>query len=184
MGRKEVSPTETEALLGILDFLIGARKNTYASGHDPKRSRTMPGAYEFHYSEGTLRYKDVYRTGREGAGGFAGIETVDQLSRRERKVVLTYAYAGGLTRRGVLYYGEEFVWDPLRFFLRVHVDKVRLGLPVVDEGFDNKDGQWRYVGKGDGRRMPWGWQDEERITLNGRALYVFRGTAVLKDLPF
>ncbi|MCL4452542.1 DUF5680 domain-containing protein [Ferroplasma sp.] len=80
---------DTEALL---DFIVSAKKHTYASGSKGMES-SIPGSREFNFREGIMEYRDIYF----GMSSFNGIETVYS----NGVPVWGMVYSGGVTDESV-----------------------------------------------------------------------------------
>ncbi|WP_298276204.1 DUF5680 domain-containing protein [Ferroplasma sp.] len=72
----------------LLDFIVSAKKHTYASGSRGIEP-AIPGSMEFNFRDGIMEYRDIYF----GMLSFSGIETVYS----NGKPVWGMVYSGGVT---------------------------------------------------------------------------------------
>lgn len=73
----------------ILDFLLEAKRQTYASqGNDASVTPMLPGSRQLEYRNGSLFYRDIYF----GVSYFVGQETVYQ----DELPIWSMSYAGGV----------------------------------------------------------------------------------------
>ncbi|MDD5605887.1 MAG: DUF5680 domain-containing protein [Patescibacteria group bacterium] len=135
----------------IINFLIKARTNTYASGGG-KVEPLLHGSTQLEFSDGEYLYRDVYYTGEHT---FLGIETIYH----QGKVVWSMVYHGDW---GTM--TEEEIDSVLRPALIENAKTARTS-EQVDWQKDNF--QYKCTGAGDELNF----QGTETITSEGKELY-------------
>lgn len=168
---------------GIYEFYVRARSAAYAGGGEYEPDRKLPGFEIFRYKDpdtGHHRapyvFEDRYTDGSERPGHFGGFEIIQGFGqvRPAPPPFIFYTYTGDLIGKGERL-GEGLVYSKLQKFLKEHVGDVRFGRKVR---FELTDGEGNWVYEGDGESLQCGWEDKERIILNGALVYQLTGRAL------
>ncbi len=120
--------------MGLEEFLVTAKKNTYVSNGEGGERKLEDGSRELVYEEGEFRYKDRYL----GFDPFVGEEIVW----RKGKVVWAMNYYGAVSPSNVL---AEKVYK----FLKKAMAQVEKTRPFRGPN-EFLEGQWKYIDKSDG----------------------------------
>ena len=135
----------------LVQFLIKAKQNTYASGKSPDHS-SRPNSHDLHYTEGDYTYIDTYL----GGFHFIGEEAV---------------WKDGKPVWGMNYYGKMLVEViPAGFseFLKAALMRVPKETPFRGPA-DYREGIFTYRCRVDGRLERY--VGEEEILLDGQPIY-------------
>jgi len=144
----------------LAEFLVKAKKNTYASVNKMKIASERPRFDELEFREGGYYYRDSY------CGFFQapGMEIV-RIGGKDGTPIWTMAYSGGMIDR---FYGDVAFAKQVFGFLKKALGVVPLQMPF--RGPNNlKEGKWEYVNEvlGDIKRF----SGHERILYNGEEVF-------------
>ncbi|MBH9551271.1 DUF5680 domain-containing protein [Inhella gelatinilytica] len=148
-------------MTGLANFLLGAKRATYASGDGSARvTALLPGARQLEWQDGDWLYRDHYF----GLLNFVGQEVVY----RAGVPVWSMAYAGGLTL-GVAGEQAERVYRALRAALQEAPQDLALRGPAQ---FEAEGLHYGLAVEGDLARF----HLHETLSEAGRVLYELRGS--------
>lgn len=130
---------------GFVDFLLAAKRSTYAAGGGTPVPALLPGARQLEFQQGPFFYRDIYF----GTNFFAGQEVVYY----QKRPLWTMIYAGGPATNANP--GETYT------FLRQAMAQVEAGRPFRGP-FELRQGDWLYrdhstgnIERFDGEEMIW-----------------------------